>query len=219
MNVAILAPGGESDSPRGLSTTIASDETPYTDSFQGTASAASQVAGAVALLLDKNPSLGYRDVKEVLMRSAAGGLLNVAGALALAEDWINLGPLQSVHTSNNATWIIPDNPSTPLIRNLDLYGGQPLRVEHVELTVSIRHPRRGDLSFTIVSPSGMRSLAAARPNDDGADFENFTFTSVRHWGETSTGMWKVMITDTTANGAAGELVDLHLRVYGTSPVR
>jgi subtilisin family serine protease len=42
----------------------------YTNSFGGTSSATPAVAGVVALMLQANPNLGYRDVQEILMRSA-----------------------------------------------------------------------------------------------------------------------------------------------------
>jgi len=239
MNVAISAPGGEALSPASLWTTGAGGL--YTEEFYGTSAAAAIAGGAVALLLERNPALGYRDVKEILMRSATreplsagdpfeqngggitfshsfgAGLVDVTAAIALADDWIPLGPVVTVQTSNHAAMTIQDDPLNPLHRYLDLYGGQPVRVEHVELTLTVRHARRGDLSFTIVSPSGMKSVAAGRPNDDGADFESYTFTSVRHWGEISTGMWKVIVTDHNGNGISGEMLDIQLRLFGTIP--
>lgn len=42
----------------------------YTSDFGGTSAAAPQVAGVVALLLEANPQLGWRDVQEILAASA-----------------------------------------------------------------------------------------------------------------------------------------------------
>jgi subtilisin-like proprotein convertase family protein len=42
----------------------------YTDSFNGTSAAAPMVSGIVSLMLEANPSLGYRDVQEILACSA-----------------------------------------------------------------------------------------------------------------------------------------------------
>jgi subtilisin family serine protease len=47
----------------------------YTDGFNGTSASAPQVSGAAALLLERNPNLGYRDVKEIRMKSAQKGVL------------------------------------------------------------------------------------------------------------------------------------------------
>ncbi|EIP98843.1 regulatory P domain of subtilisin-like proprotein convertases [Opitutaceae bacterium TAV1] len=89
----------------------------YTAVFNGTSSAAPIVSGVVALMLEANPYLGWRDVKEILLRtstrisasswvtrdggqpglppikhseSAGGGLVNAGEAVKLAREWINL---------------------------------------------------------------------------------------------------------------------------------
>ncbi len=46
------------------------DSGDYTSSFNGTSAAAPMVTGVVALILDANPKLGYRDVQEILAYSA-----------------------------------------------------------------------------------------------------------------------------------------------------
>ncbi|MDJ0714529.1 MAG: S8 family serine peptidase [Prochloraceae cyanobacterium] len=48
----------------------------YTDSFSGTSASAPMVAGVVALMLQANPLLGYRDVQEILAYSARRYILN-----------------------------------------------------------------------------------------------------------------------------------------------
>ncbi|MGB3267182.1 MAG: S8 family serine peptidase [Microcoleus sp.] len=45
-------------------------DTNYTNSFNGTSSATPMVSGVVALILQANPKLGYRDVQEILAYSA-----------------------------------------------------------------------------------------------------------------------------------------------------
>jgi len=62
----------------------------------------------------------------------------------------------------------------------------------------------------------MRSIAERRPNDDTANFTAFTFTSVRHWGEVSTGTWELRATDLNANGKAGAIKSASMNVYGTA---
>jgi len=89
-----------------------------------------------------------------------------------------------------------------------------LRVEHVQLRVSVKHSYRGDLRFVLTSPSGMTSIIESRKNDDGSSLTNWPFLSVRHWGESSTGKWKLGVVDTFA-GDAGMLVSAGLTIFGT----
>ena len=86
----------------------------YTNVFSGTSSAAPVVSGVTALLLQANPSLKWRDVKEIYIRSATrndsgdsdwarngagfwfnhkygAGLINASEAVRLAKNWSNLG--------------------------------------------------------------------------------------------------------------------------------
>ena len=254
VNVAVSALGGEFNPPDVLWTTnnsgpesqaalkekFETSEAPvdYSDAFNGTSAAAPQVSGAAALLLERNPNLGYRDVKEILMRSArreglaagddfvrnaggfwfshsfGAGLLNVAGALALADGWKSLGPVASSAVAlPDVRTLIPD--ASPGGLDLLFQISDDIRVEHVEFTVNVEHPHRGDLGFILLSPGRTQSIVAPREKDDTANFENFTFTSVRHWGESSKGVWILRAVDTAA-GDVGGLLSASLKVYGTA---
>jgi subtilisin family serine protease len=255
MNVAISAMGGETKPPEMVWTTNNSGEAAladlqekfetstapvhYTDAFNGTSAAAPQVSGAAALLLQRNPNLGYRDVKEILMRTArktglsggdefrdngggfsfshnfGAGALNVSAALDLASNWVNLGPLRLISMENNAVQSIPDGSLAGATFSFDFSNALRLRVESVEVIVNVEHAKRGDVGFVIISPSGMISVAENRPKDEGANFEDFLFTSVRHWGENSAGVWRVRIIDVTGNGIQGRAGDISVRIYGT----
>ena len=254
MAVAISAFGGEFQQPDVMWTTnntgdaalalktesFPTSEAPvnYTDSFNGTSAAAPQVSGAVALLLEKNPKLGYRDVKEILMstgnraglkgkdeffKNGAGfmlshsfgaGLVNVAGALELAAKWTNLGPLVSAEADFGGTLDIRDDGALATAE-VDL-GNAKIRVEHVEFTFSVKHAKRGDLEIGLLSPAGTLSVASRRPPDETADFTDYTMTSVMNWGESAAGKWKVVFADGNANGVAGRLTNLKVKVYGTA---
>ena len=254
MNVAVSAFGGEFAAPDVIWTTNNSgpeanahvreggtSQAPvdYTDSFNGTSAAAPQVSGAAALLLERNPKLNYRDVKEILMSTArraglkdgdgfikngagflfshsfGAGVINVAKALEMADGWKSLGPITELANQQpNLDLAIPDGEGASDAVKFD-FANSNLRVEHVEFTVNVTHPIRGDLGFILVSPSGMRSLAERRPNDDTQDFTSFTFTSVRHWGEASSGTWELRVADLAANGAKGTLKSASMKLYGT----
>lgn len=211
----------------------------YTDGFNGTSAAAPQVSGAAALMLERNPNLGYRDVKEILMRSArrdqlkdgdeftansAGfsfshsfgtGLLNVNGAVEMAGVWRNLGPLEAIEAKAEGPLEIVEGGENGAVFEFDMQGSEALRVEHVEIVVDAEHPVRGEVNFEIEGPSGMSSMADRRPKDQGSNFEKYSFTSTRHWGERSNGIWKVTVADTEANGVSGIVKQVTLRIFGT----
>lgn len=57
------------------------------------------------------------------------------------------------------------------------------RLEHVTVTMNVKHGRRGDLSVDLVSPDKIISnLAATRKLDTSpAGYDDWTFMSVAHW--------------------------------------
>jgi subtilisin family serine protease len=256
MNVAISAFGGEMKPPEMMWTTnntgqeafdlkatsFDTTEAPinYTDAMNGTSAAAPQVSGAIALLLQANPGLHYRDVKEILIRSAdrtklqggdefaingsgyafshsfGAGLLDVSAALKLAADWKALTNLVSVETTVTQSVAVPDGGDAATL-DVDVSALSKVRIEHVELIVNIKHGKRGTLAVGLVAPSGMLSLANPRPKDETADYSDYMFTSIRHWGEISGGTWKVRVLDSAGDGVAGSIESVTLRFHGTTP--
>jgi subtilisin-like proprotein convertase family protein len=67
-----------------------------------------------------------------------------------------------------------------------------VRVLHVDLTLSVTHPHRGDLRIQLRSPSGMLSDFQDVHGDTNADIRNWTYTSVANWHEAPHGDWNVM---------------------------
>ena len=236
-NLIITAPaGGDSVRPQATTTTdlvgnngYNSSATPadyadkdYTSSFNGTSSASPLAAGVVALILQANPNLTWRDLKEILIRSAtknspadtdwatnsAGfrfnhkfgpGLINAEAAVNLATTWNNLGPqLTASYSFQGGPISIPDNNLTGITQTFTVTNAS-FRLEHVTLTVDITHPYRGDIVVELISPSGMVSrMAEVRGFDSNNDFTGWTFSSVRHWGEFAQGTWTVRIVDAAA---------------------
>ncbi|HJQ81821.1 MAG TPA: S8 family serine peptidase, partial [Lacipirellulaceae bacterium] len=76
----------------------------YTSRFNGTSAATPLVAGAVALMLEANPNLTYRDVQEILLRSARQNAqfeLPASGGLQTFQStWQTnqIGPFRDVDT-------------------------------------------------------------------------------------------------------------------------
>jgi len=208
----------------------------YTKTFGGTSSSTPLVAGIVALMLEARPSLGWRDVQEILIRSArqinpsdsgwrtngagltfnhkfGSGLVDASAAVAMAQTWTNL-PARTAVSSNRTSLAqaIPDNNASGVQTQFQITDN--LRIEHVTLRMNISHSRRGHLEVALVSPSGMESVLAERRTDNNAHYSDWTFMTVRHWGESSQGTWTVRVADRTA-GTSGTLNSALLTVYGT----
>lgn len=212
----------------------------YTQLFKGTSASAPLMAGVLALVLQANPNLGWRDVQEILMCSATqnaatdsdwrtnaagftfnhkfgAGLVNARAAVALATNWVNLGPRgTATAVKTNLSLVIPDNTAAG-ITQLFSFAATPLRAEHVTVTLDIQHRRRGQLAVTLTAPSGMQSrLAENRTVDTNANYAGWTFSSVRHWGELAQGTWALKVADQTS-GTIGTMRWARVDIYGTDP--
>lgn len=190
-----------------------------TSSFGGTSSATPLVAGVVALMLEANPDLTWRDVQYILIETAvkndpgnidwkvngAGhdinhnygfGLIDAAAAVNMAKTWKNVGPeIQwSIPQTVNAT--IPTNTPFNMTREINLSTGGNYPVEHVEVVFNATHSWRGDLQITLTSPSGTVSrLMPERVSDQGPNYTNWRFMTTLNWGENPNGKWKLNVVD------------------------
>lgn len=208
----------------------------YTNDFGGTSSATPLVSGVVALILEAKPSLGWRDVQEILMKSATqnaptdsdwttnaggfrfnhkfgAGMVNAAAAVALAKTWTNLPAATSQTLARTSLGqSIPDNNASGTSVTFNLSGNANLRVEHVTVAVKITHANRGQLAIQLVSPQGTVSRLAEKHTDSGDDYD-WTFMTVRNWGESSQGVWTLRVIDQTS-GTTGSITAATLTVHG-----
>ncbi|MBI3582217.1 MAG: proprotein convertase P-domain-containing protein, partial [Nitrospinae bacterium] len=154
----------------------------YTKCMNGTSGATPQAAGGIALLLQANPNLTWRDVRIILAESArkndpsdsdwttnGGGLhvnhkygygvLDVDAAVTKAKTWCNVAPEKTVTKSASPNTPIPDAgaavTSTIAVSNSGLAA-----VEFVDLNVATNHPSAGDLNITLTSPQGTVSTVS-----------------------------------------------------------
>ncbi len=218
----------------------------YTNSFSGTSAATPIVAGTAALMLQANPNLGWRDVKEIFLRSSkkiqptdlawtsrsggqpslppikhsiryGGGLVDATAAVNMAKTWTNLGPMKSVTHTYNGTRAIPDDDFHGIAIPFDFSADSPTRVEHVEVSVTMYHEYRGDVEIDLTSPGGVVSVLAEQSIDDSDyyyGYNGWTFSSVRHWGESSVGQWYVTLKDLVPLDV-GTVYSVSVTLYGT----
>ncbi|KTF79162.1 hypothetical protein cypCar_00020673, partial [Cyprinus carpio] len=92
-------------------------------------------------------------------------------------------------------------------------------LEHVSVTVTIAHPRRRNVEIWLICPSGMSSLIGARRSldVDPTGFTDWTFSTVRCWGERAEGQYTLQITDYKESTlSSGVLKHWKLTLYGSS---
>ncbi|ELU12894.1 hypothetical protein CAPTEDRAFT_52595, partial [Capitella teleta] len=215
--------------------------------FEGTSSAAPMAAGAFALVLEANPDLTWRDLQHLVARTAripndseegwtvnGGGLhvnprfgfgvIDVGLMVEEAQKWKNVAPQKrcDLPASNTAQCVQDISSSIMQKMTTDGCAGvQQTRVthlEHVQVQVKVKHPRRGDITMTLTSPSGTEStILKPRPLDNSAEGIDFTFLTVHHWAEDPSGEWTLAVKDigTKRGQSRGRLLQWSLTLWGS----
>lgn len=193
----------------------------YTNLMNGTSAATPMVAGVVALLLDANPNLTYRDVRYILATTArkndpedytgdwvqngAGywinhsygfGAVNVAGAVKKAETF-------TPGLDANQTLSVPSGDLNITLGSQTAYTSElnvstDLLIEHIEVELTLTHGYPEDLTIILTSPDETNSTLTSPTDVDNLYpnfFNSFTLGSVRHLDEHTQGTWKLTILD------------------------
>ncbi|SCU92340.1 LANO_0E00430g1_1 [Lachancea nothofagi CBS 11611] len=215
------------------------------DTHGGTSAAAPLAAGVYSLVLDANPNLTWRDVQYLSILSSVEinsndgnwqmgalgrsyshkygyGKLDAYNIVDMARTWENVGPqswhylpTQEVESSTKQTEETLE--SSVRITSEQLRNSNFKRVEHITVTVSIGTTNRGQTTVDLISPSGMISnLGVTRRNDNSQEgFDNWTFMSVAHWGESGEGEWKLKVSTTQETNTV-TLKNWRLKLFGES---
>lgn len=243
-NLLLVAPSGGRGA--GILTTDNTGFSGYTSgdfytNFSGTSAAAPMVSGVVALMLQARPSLGWRDVQQILAlaavpvdlndggwsRNGAGywvshyygfGRVDAASAVRLAEVWPILGEMVTARMEFSpgfgAAIPLPQGESV----SRSLFFNQSIRTQFVRVEVVLSHSNWGDLRIEVTSPSGTRSvLAEPHPNaNTSGQPGRWTYLSTHHLNELSSGDWTLTIRG-EGNAGSGSLIRWSVDVWGTDP--
>jgi kexin len=149
--------------------------------MNGSSAATPAAAGVIALMLEANPNLGWRDVRLILAQSArkndpadAGwtaygatvapyhfnhkygfGVADAGAAVVLARSWVNVGPQLTYDTPFALPNLaIPDDNATGVSNTIAVANSGIASIEFIEITFSAAdHTYAGDLAITLTSPA------------------------------------------------------------------
>lgn len=204
----------------------------------GTSFAAPTVSGVIALVLEANPNLGWRDVQGILantsqvldaiadddtwVTNAAGfshsnkygfGVIDAAAAVAAAPTWENFGTERVLSAQSGDVNIpIDDSTNSTITSSVTING--IMTVESVVAYVDLDSSSRGYLEIRITSPSGTESILTpgnSPENEQLPDNVRMKLMTLKNWGESSGGEWTLSITAARPGEDVSTCVDLPLQ--------
>uniref|UniRef100_A0A672QB42 Furin-like n=1 Tax=Sinocyclocheilus grahami TaxID=75366 RepID=A0A672QB42_SINGR len=214
-----------------------------TDSHTGTSASAPLAAGIIALALEANKNLTWRDMQHLVVRTSnpahlttndwktngvgrrvshsyGYGLLDAGAIVALAKNWMNVGPqrkcvLSLVSEPRNIGSHLVINKSVDACAGTDTFVSS---LEHAQAQLTLSYNRRGNLAIYLISPQGTRStLLAPRPHDISSDgFNDWAFMTTHSWDEDPRGEWSLEIENMAGISDYGTLTQFTLVLYGTA---
>ncbi|KAK6106499.1 Subtilase family protein [Brugia pahangi] len=215
-----------------------------TNAHTGTSASAPLAAGIVALTLEANPKLTWRDMQHIVVRTArplnlrAGdwvtngvgkkvshsfgfGLMDAGAMVRLANNWTTVPEQRKCVVFYPARYkIVPHGNRLQLQLYTDgcsSYSRNKVGyLEHVQAIITLTAPKRGDIQIYLTSPSGTRStLLAKRARDTSrTGFREWAFMTTHNWGEMAVGLWTLEINNDGWDDA--ELIRWDLVLYGTA---
>ena len=181
----------------------------------GTSASAPMAAAIIALALEANPSLTWRDVQHLIVKTSQPrnlkatdwrtnglgrkvshsygyGLMDTSALVQRAKNW-TLVPIQKkcVVSSPYYYKVIPAMSYVTIEMDVDDCEGVN-SLEHVVSPIHVSAGRkRGDLRIYLTSPAGTRStLLDARPQDySSSGYIDWPFMTTHSWGENPRGRW------------------------------
>jgi subtilisin-like proprotein convertase family protein len=214
------------------------------ETVAGTSFSAPIVSGVIALMLEANPNLGYRDIQTILsatatrtgdasswMENGAGwwngggmlmnsdlgaGVVNAEAAVRLAETWNQTATAANEVQAN----LLANQTGTSLLVDggsvtRTFTASTAMQVEWAEVDVAITHSHVGDLTITLTSPSGLVSVLVDRPGSGSNTRDNLSFTLTSAQFRGEDPTGTWTVTITDAAGnSAGSVTQVSMRLFG-----
>ncbi|XP_010125212.1 PREDICTED: proprotein convertase subtilisin/kexin type 4 [Chlamydotis macqueenii] len=212
-----------------------------TDKHTGTSASAPLAAGMIALALEANPALTWRDLQHLVVRASKPthlqaedwavngvgrkvshhygyGLLDAGLLVEMAKVWTGTRPQRRCSVKAPA---MPRNIGSKLTISTDVSCTRRTKrirsLEHVQVQLSLSYSRRGDLVITLTSPMGTTStLVTVRPYDTSQQgYKDWTFMSTHFWDENPNGTWTLQLENKGDAYNTGLLTSFTLHLHGT----
>ncbi|KFQ32870.1 Proprotein convertase subtilisin/kexin type 4, partial [Mesitornis unicolor] len=212
-----------------------------TDKHMGTSASAPLTAGMVALALEANPVLTWRDLQHLVVRTSKRahlwaddwalnsvgrwvshhygyGLLDAGLLVETAKAWTGTRPQRKCSVK---ALYAPRNIGSKLTVSTAVSCSSRtkriLSLEHVQVQLSLSYSRRGDLVIALTSPMGTTStLVSMRPYDTSQQgYKDWTFMSTHFWDENPNGTWTLQLENKGDAYNTGVLTNFTLHLYGT----
>ena len=223
----------------------------YTKCMNGTSAASPQIAGVIALMLQANPALSWRDVRIILAQSArmndagdsdwkvngAGfhinhqygfGVADTEVAVRVSKSWSPIVAPYSSSKEYRSTPLadIPPSNSKGISDTIRVQASGIQQIEWIEIRLnadsSDSGSEPGNLEVVLENKStGTLSILAEKHEcwDRLSNlpicpvYENWTFGSARHLGESADGEWILHIRDVGSH-FGGKFTSWGLKFYG-----
>ncbi|KAJ7422427.1 proprotein convertase subtilisin/kexin type 4 isoform X3 [Pitangus sulphuratus] len=238
--LTILDDGLEKDHPDLAANYVTTDlHHRCTDKHTGTSASAPLAAGMVALALEANPALTWRDLQHLIIRASKPvhlkaedwakngvgrrvshyygyGLLDAGLLVQEAVAWAGTRPQEKCSVK---VLQAPRDIGSKLTISTDVFScSQSIRsLEHVQVQLSLSYSRRGDLVVALSSPTGTTStLVTVRPYDTSQEgYKDWTFMSTHFWDENPEGTWTLHLENKGDARNTGRLTSFILHLHGT----
>lgn len=243
---AIMAATYSQDNVGGNDTIITSDlNNTCTSTFSTTSAATAMASGIIALALEANPSLTWRDVQHLIAHSSNSDvprsgdwMKNSAGMWVSSYFGFGLMDAAALVNYSRSWHTVPEQikckiTEPKLYRSFRQYievdltvsednCGQENRIqflEHVVVILQASFARRGYLEGFVTSPIGTTSqILPYRANDViGTNFNDWPILSLHFWGEKPQGTWRLRLQNRYPRYRfSGHLLKWTLVLYGTA---